>query len=118
VDIAELVQAAERSEEVRVVVRDGEERRTPIWIVAVGPSVFVRSYRAGQGKWYQHVKASGSFPLEIAGEDVVVTCEPVTDAPTLEDVSAAYRAKYADAPEMPDMVTPEVVATTLRLSPS
>jgi len=108
--------AASAATEVRVVVRSGgDEVRTPIWIVTVGPSVYVRSYRAAQGNWYKHVVASGSLPLELEGELVPVRCEPVEDPAVLKDVSEAYLAKYPNEPETPDMVSPEVAATTLRL---
>lgn len=109
---------AARAEEVRVVLHSEEgETRTPIWIVTVGPSAFVRSYRATRGKWYQQVIASPAFTLEIEGDDVLVSPTPVEDAGTVAAVSDAYRDKYADAAETPDMVTPEVAATTLRLEP-
>lgn len=110
--------AAAEAREVRVVVRSGDtEIRTPIWIVTVGPSVYVRSYRAAEGRWYQHVLASQSFPLELEGELVPVRLESVTDESVLEQVSDAYLSKYASEPETPDMVSPGVVATTLRLEP-
>lgn len=98
-----------------VVRAAGQEVRTPIWIVAVGDAVFIRSYRAEEGKWYRHVLAKRTFPLEIAGEDVIVRAEPVSEPATLEEISIAYRVKYPDAPEMPDMVKPPVVATSLEL---
>jgi hypothetical protein len=101
-----------------VVQGAGDEVRTPIWIVTVGPSVFVRSYRGNKGRWYQHVLARRIFPLEIEGTDVVVSAEPVTTATTNDDVSAAYKAKYPDEPETPDMVSSPVVATTLQLVPT
>ncbi len=110
--------AAADAIEVGVVVRSEDtQARTPIWIVALGDSAYVRSYRATGGRWYQHVLSSGTFPLEIDGEEVLVRLEAVEDAETLEAVSAAYLTKYANEAETPDMVSPAVVATTLRLDP-
>jgi hypothetical protein len=114
-DTSGFIKAAREALEVRVVVRDdGAEARIPIWIVTVGDAVFVRSYRAEQGKWYQHVVARPRFPLELAGEDVVVEGRAASRE-LLADVSQAYLAKYAGQPETPDMVSPRVVATTLQL---
>jgi len=116
VDAASFLAAAQTTQEVRVVVQGADEEvRTPIWIVTGGGSVFIRSYRAGEGRWYQHVLAVKTFPLEIAGKDVTVQAEPATAPAILEEVSAAYLAKYPNEAETPDMVKPPVVATTLRL---
>lgn len=105
--------------EVRVVIgSEGSHVRTPIWIVTADGTTYVRSYKATAGKWYQHVRASPSFVLEIAGEDVPVTAEPVTDAAVLDAVDRAYLSKYAGAEETPDMVTPDVRRTTLRVRPA
>ncbi len=110
-----FIKAAREALEVRVVVRDdGTEARIPIWVVTVGDAVFVRSYRGGQGKWYQHVLGRRRFPLELAGEDVVVEGRAAS-RDLLDEVSKAYLAKYASQPETPDMVSPPVVATTLEL---
>jgi len=118
-EMATFLEMAKNTREVRVVVQgSGDEVRTPIWIVTVGPSVFVRSYRGDNGSWYQHVLARRTFPLEIEGTDVVVSAEPVTTATTHDDVSAAYKAKYPDEPETPEMVSSPVVATTLQLVPT
>ena len=115
-DTASFVVAAHSAREVRVVVQGADgEVRTPIWIVTVGPSVFIRSYRADKGKWYQHVLAKKTFPLEIEGEDVTVRAEPVTAPTVLEEVSAAYLAKYPNDSETPAMVQAPVVTTTLQL---
>jgi hypothetical protein len=117
-DVTRFREAAKSEREVRVVVAsDGEERRTPIWIVTSGDSVFVRSYRATAGEWYQHVTAQPSFPLEISGEVVNVKHERVEDGDTLAAVDRAYMSKYPTDAETPDMLTPAVAQTTLRLEP-
>jgi len=117
-DNSTFLDAAAKVREVRVVVRTRQgEVRTPIWIVVVGREVFVRSYRADGGQWYQHVTSSESFPLELRGELVSVRTEPEHDAQRLEEISEAYLAKYAGEPEVADMVSSPVVATTLRLVP-
>lgn len=118
-EAAAFADIARGAEEVRVVVQSARgETRTPIWIVTVGDGTFVRSYRAAQGRWYQHVRATRRFPLEVAGRDIVVDAIPVADDELLRQVSTAYLAKYAGQPETPDMVTAPVAATTLRLVPA
>lgn len=118
-DLAEFGAAAEREKEVRVVVPGTTpEVRTPIWIVNVAGTAYVRSYKAGEGHWYRSVREANRFVLEIAGTDVAVEAEAVTDAHRLAEVSDAYRMKYAGEAETPDMVTDAVAATTLRLTPA
>ena len=118
-EMTTFLEKAKMTREVRVVVQGSEDEvRTPIWIVTVGPSVFIRSYRASDGNWYQHVLAERTFPLEIEGQDVSVRAEPVTTATTQNDVSAAYEAKYPGEPETAEMISPPVVATTLQLVPA
>ncbi len=79
-DCSAFLNTATSAREVRVVVQSEQpEVRTPIWIVTVGPDVFVRSYRAEHGRWYQNVHTSKTFPLELGGEsasvsDVVDVC--------------------------------------------
>jgi hypothetical protein len=118
VDSSAFLGAATADREVRVVVRaEHGEVRTPIWIVTVGPDAFVRSYRAEQGRWYQQVHILEAFPLELGGELVSVRPDPVHDANMLERVSDAYLTKNDGEPELAAMVSPSIIATTLRLVP-
>jgi hypothetical protein len=115
VDGSAFVAAARTDREVHVVVRaGGRELRPTIWIVTVGEQVFVRSYQAGEGHWYQRAVTSRELSLELGGELVTVLSDPVDDAHVLEEVSKPYLAKY-DGPWLSEMVSPRVVATTLRL---
>ena len=117
-DRSAFLNTATSAREVRVVVQTEQpEVRTPIWIVTVGPDAFVRSYRAEHGRWYQNVHTSKTFPLELGGEVVSVRPDSVHDAHVLEEVNKAYLAKYDGEPELADMVSPPVIATTLRLIP-
>ena len=115
-EIATFLEMAKNTREVRVVVQgSGEEVRTGSSRLAPR-SLFVHT--GSKGRWYQHVLAKRTFPIEIEGTDVVVSVEPVTTAATNDDVSAAYKAKYPDEPETPEMVSSPVVATTLQLVPT
>jgi len=75
------------------------------------------SYRAEHGRLYRTCTPRRPFPLELGGELVSVRPDPVHDADVLEEVSKAYLAKYDGEPELDDMVSPPVIATTLRLVP-
>lgn len=111
-DNSAFAAAAHREKEVRVEAPSG---RVPIWIVTVGDAVYVRSYRAGAGRWYRHVSQLPQFVLEIGGEDVAVRPEPVSDPDEVAAVNESYSTKYAGEAETAEMVTPEVAETTIRL---
>ena len=107
----DAVQLFDRTREVHV---SGPGKRIPIWAVVVDDEAYVRSYRGENGSWYRRALRDGRMTLE--GVDVRV--EPERDSALNERVSEAFRAKYgARSPESTEaMVTPEVVATTLRLT--
>ncbi len=118
-DASEFAAAARSEKEVRVVVPGSVLGvRTPIWIVNVSGDAYVRSYKAARGRWYQSVLSAGRFVLEIAGSDVLVEAERVSEPGLIREVSDAYSKKYAGEPETPDMLTDAVAATTLRLGPA
>src|SRR5690242_16907458 len=85
----------------------------PIWAVVVDGHAYVRSYRGERGAWYQRAVREGR--IEIEGIEARV--EPEHDPQINERISDAFRAKYGERSPGPTaaMVTPEVVATTLRL---
>jgi hypothetical protein len=92
----------------------GEGRTIPIWVVVVDGDAYVRSYRGESGRWYRRARESGR--AVIGGVPVAV--EPIDDAALDERISDAFRAKYGPTSRgsTEAMVTPEVVATTLRLT--
>ena len=97
----------------RVVHVATPTERLPIWAVVVDDEVYVRSYRGERGAWYRRALRAGRMKLE--GVDVRV--EPERDPELNERISDAFRAKYGARSPAPTetMVSPEVVATTLRL---
>jgi hypothetical protein len=88
-----------------------------IWAVAVGDAAFVRSVRGPAGKWYKTISADGRATIEINDRLVPVRAIAVSDAPTIEAVSAEYLRKYAASPYAQAMVKPETLPTTLRIEP-
>lgn len=107
----DAIQMLDRTREVHVVTR---AKPLPIWVVVVDGEAYVRSYRGERGAWYR--RALRERRIEIEGIEARV--EPERDPEINERISDAFRAKYgARSPSSTDaMVTPEVVATTLRLA--
>jgi hypothetical protein len=89
-------------------------KRLPIWSVVVDGDAYIRSFRGDRGAWYQRALRDGR--VEVEGIDARV--EPEHDPALNERISDAFRAKYGERSPGPTegMVTPEVAATTLRLS--
>jgi hypothetical protein len=109
----EAIQMLDRTLEVHVAT---PAKRVPIWAVVVDGEAYVRSYRGERGAWYRRALREGR--VEIEGIEARV--EPESDPELNERISAAFRAKYGTrSPDSTDaMVTPAVVATTLRLAPA
>jgi hypothetical protein len=107
----DTIRLFDRTREVHV---SGPSKRIPIWAVVVDDEAYVRSYRGASGAWYRRALRDGRMTLE--GVDVRV--ESVEDGALNERISEAFRAKYgARSPESTEaMVSPDVVATTLRLT--
>ena len=88
-----------------------------IWVVVDGGTVFVRSVKGPQGRWYKDLAQGGPATLEFSGRHVPVQAVPATDADSVARASRQYLAKYRDSPYAEPMVRAEVLPTTLRLDP-
>jgi hypothetical protein len=106
----EAIALLDRTVEVHVQT---PRKPVPIWAVVVDGDAYVRSYRGERGAWYRRAVKDGR--IEIEGINAGV--EPEHDPGLNARISEAFRAKYGErSPSSTDaMVTPEVVATTLRL---
>jgi hypothetical protein len=107
----DAIQTLDRMREVHVAAPG---KRVPIWAVVVDGEAYVRSYRGERGAWYRRALREGR--LEIEG--IAARVEPERDPGLNERISDAFRAKYGarSRSSTEAMVTPEVVATTLRLA--
>jgi hypothetical protein len=118
----EQLDAIDRADELEVVTTrpDGTPRRpVPIWVVRVGDSIYVRSYRGENGAWYRHARSAGAGRVRVAGFDQAVRFELATERDASEAIDAAYTAKYGrynDSYVKP-MVAEPARAATLRLTP-
>ena len=109
--------------EVRIETRRDEDaptHRTTIWVVTVDGTVFVRSVRGGEGRWYREVSANPVAALHVGDDRIPVRAVPVTDEAKIGAVSEAYREKYGRTSpgSTRAMVRPETLPTTLRLEPA
>ena len=105
--------------EIDVAVRrsDGTVgRSTTIWVVLVGDELYVRSYRGPNGSWYRAATRTHEGVVRAGGleRDVTFAADHTADPAAIDD---AYHAKYGRSSYVDAMVTPEAVATTLRLVP-
>ena len=59
----------DRTEEVEIETSgpSGDTHRTIIWAVVDGDSVFVRSYRGANARWYREASANPSVALHVDG---------------------------------------------------
>ena len=110
-------------EEVRIETRRGEdapEHRTIIWVVVTGGEVFVRSVRGPKGRWYQEISSYPEGALHAGDTRIPVRAASATEESTVEAVSDAIRSKYEQSAPGPTaaMLRPEVLPTTLKLSPA
>jgi hypothetical protein len=90
------------------------KKRLPIWAVVVDGDAYVRSYHGPSGAWYQRALREGRVNVE----GIEANVEPAGDPALNERISDAFRAKYGErSPDATEgMVSPEVAATTLRLT--
>lgn len=91
----------------------------PIWVVAVGNALYVRSYRGTSGAWYHQAAKNRTGAIGIPGHQADVAIA-AADQQVREEVDAAYRAKYGryGTTYLKPMLAEQAVATTLRLNPA
>jgi hypothetical protein len=91
------------SEELRITTTrpDGTYRQwTPIWVVRVGDGLYIRSAGGATSDWYRHATQHDKARIRAGGIETDVTLQPVRDPALNAQVTAAYRAKYANQPSL------------------
>lgn len=110
------------AEELEIAPRqpDGKLRKPlPVWVVRVGDNLYVRSYRGRAGAWFRAAQATHAGRIRAGGVKTDVVFIEENDPAINDQIDAAYHAKYGRYPQyVAPMVTPEVRATTLRLTPA
>jgi hypothetical protein len=106
--------------DIRTPRRDGSVSSRPIWVVVVDGEAYIRSYKGESGAWFRRARADGAASISAAGRTFDVGTKLIGDDEALDErISEAFRAKYGERSPGPTeaMVSPEVVRTTMRLSP-
>ena len=107
-------------EEVEIVTRAGADaptHRTTIWVVTVNDRLFARTYRGPSSRWYREALAQPACELEATSRSYSVTVRLIADGEVWQQVSEAYRTKYAGDPSTPAMLRAEVLPTTIEFRP-
>ena len=107
----------DRTEEVEIETSAdaGATHRTIIWAVVDGDSVFVRSYRGADARWYREALSNPSVALHVGGRRLASTAVPATDRESIERTSAGFVRKHPGDPATPRMNRAEVLDLTIRL---
>jgi hypothetical protein len=97
---------------------DGVTHGTPTWIwcVAVDGDLYVRGYNGIRSRWYQAALAHPHGRIRAAGQVFEVTFAPA-QAGLADRIDDAYRAKYADSPYLPAMISTRARAAGIRIRP-
>lgn len=117
---AATLRQIEAAYEVDIETRrpDGSARQTTIWAVVDGDDVYVRSVRGDRGYWYQAaVDRPADVNLVVDGKRIAARAVVASEDAVIERCSRGLSRKYRDDPELPSMLRPGVLATTIRLEP-
>jgi hypothetical protein len=113
------------SEELGIAVKrdDGTLRRwVPIWVVAVGGQVYVRTWNRRDTGWFGQAVDSRQARIGVPGLEADIAIEDIgeVDAKLRAGIDAAYRLKYEGygASSVDRMATDAAAAATLRLIPA
>jgi len=104
--------------EIETARPDGPVHRTIIWVVVDGDDVFVRSVRGNTARWYREATAVPRATIHAAGRQLPVRVEPAADPSSVRRATDALGRKYARDPALRLMVKPDILDTTLRLTPA
>jgi len=89
--------------------------RVPIWVVAVGGELYVRSWKGDAGVWYRRARESGTGAVVAGSGEHAARFVPVADGELDAEVDREFLAKYGDSPYSRAMIEPPATGTTMRL---
>ena len=115
-DLARIARAEEV--EIETQAPGAAARRTVIWAVVDDGSVFIRTYKGPNTRWYRDIQANPAIALHVDGRRLPATAIPATDPDSIERTSSGYLSKYASDGATAAMVAPDVLETTLRVEPA
>jgi hypothetical protein len=88
-----------------------------IWVVRVGNALYIRSYKGSRGAWFRGAQECHAGRIWAGGVEIDVAFVAEPDAAINDRIDAAYRVKYRRSQYAESMLTPEVRATTIRITP-
>ncbi len=110
-----------RAEELQIasVRRDGTLRKpVTVWVVRCGEDLYVRSVSGRSGAWFRGTREKHEGRIRAGGvrHDVAFVD---AEAKIVDEVDAAYRAKYRryEGSILNSVLTPEARAATIKLLP-
>ena len=109
--------------EIETAAPAGPAHRTIIWVVVDGGEAFIRSVDGATARWYREAVANPVVTLHSRGRGPARTtparAEAATDPDSIERTSDAYRRKYGrSGSSLASMLKPDILDTTLRLTPA
>jgi hypothetical protein len=118
-DAAELA-LLDATEEIEIETRapDGAVHRTIVWVVVDGGEVFLRSYTGERARWYRETLDKPGVVIHVTERSIAAVAAPATDPDEIRRTSDALARKYdGHGASLEGMLAPEVLETTLRLTP-
>jgi hypothetical protein len=104
--------------DIETTLPDDGVTSTIIWVMVEDDEVLVRSFRGSRGRWYQAaLDKPDEVTLVVDGERIPVRAILADDEESIARCTAGLERKYAGDESLPTMLTPNVLATNLRLEP-
>jgi hypothetical protein len=111
----------EASVEIEIETRaaaDAPAHRTIVWIATDGAETYIRSVRGARARWYREATERPEVTIHAPGRRIAARAVPAADETSIARASAALERKYAGDPDLPSMLLPETLDTTIRLEPA
>lgn len=112
-DRALLAESVEVHLETRAA--DGTLRHTIIWVVVDGDDAFIRSVNGAGARWYREAVANSQVTFIADGRRIEALLVAADDPDSMERCSAALATKYEGDADLPSMLVPHTLPTTLRV---
>lgn len=104
--------------EIETTRPTGPAHRTIIWVVTDDDAAFIRSVDGSGARWYREALANPAVTIHAAGRALAATVHPASDEAAVRRTSDALTRKYAGDPSLASMLEPDILDTTLRLTPA
>jgi hypothetical protein len=91
--------------------------RAPIWVVAVGGQLYVRSWKGDAGRWYRRARHYGEGSVITRTREYHVRFVPVAEPDLDAAIDKQFLTKYRKSRYARAMIDPPAAGTTLRLEP-